>query len=528
MGPSCYTHAMHALHDPDTTKALASYYTPEGLANTVADWVVRTGRERLLEPSVGGGALAVAAIRRARVINPWANDFSLVCCDVSHAAIAALPAMNCPIDLHVCDFLALKPEGVGSVDAVAMNPPFIRNHALPTEVRQRLRAEFEINGAAGLWVYFLLHAARFLKRGGRMAAIVPASITFSNYGRNALERLCQSFSSVELRRMVDTPAWVTKAEERGALLLAEGYGCGQAKSPDPTSWLASGVRTSDIFAGNPLLYREALLAATPLGAIASMSIGAVTGHNRTFLLSEPERVLENIDISVVRPIVARARHAPGLIVSPAGLRTLASKGEKTWLLSPADIDQRHTGVRARLARISSAQRRGTLWLNKRDPWWRVQLPHQCDAIFTYMNHGAPRLVLAEGELTCTNTLHNVRFKDGIKRPTQIAAALTMISTFGQLSAELRGRVYGGGVLKFELQEARTLPVLPANGQCTLANLRRTDVAWRNGGEDAARGLADRLMLAPIFGERWPEASREMESELLRLRAERLNGGAASS
>lgn len=515
---------MHALHDPNTTKALASYYTPEGLANTIADWVVRTGRERLLEPSVGGGALATAAVRRARVINPAENDFSLVCCDISDAAIAALPAMNCPIDLYTRDFLSLSPIEVGSVDAVAMNPPFIRNHALPADVRKRLRAEFAIGGAAGLWVYFLLHATRFLNRGGRIAAIVPASITFSNYGRDALEQLCRSFSNVELRRMIDTPAWATKAEERGALLLAEGYGCGQTKSPDPTSWSASGVRTADIFAGNPLIYREALLAATPLGEIASMSIGAVTGHNRTFLLSESERISEMIDISAVRSIVARARHVPGLIVSPKGLRALAAEGEKTWLLLPPDIDQRCSGIRARLARIGPLQRRETLWLNKRNPWWRVQLPRKCDAIFTYMNHGAPRLVLAEGEVTCTNTLHNVRFKEHVKRPTQIAAALTMVSTFGQLSAELCGRIYGGGVLKFELQEARTLPVLPANGQCTLGNLRRVDAAWRNAGEDAARALADRLVLEPIFGDRWPEASREMEYELLRLRAERLNSG----
>ena len=209
--PPCYPCMMYALNEPSSVKTLGSYYTPEGLANTVAEWVVRTGHERLLEPSVGGGALASAAVRRARVINPGANRFSLICCDLSEAAIAAFPAMNCPVDLYASDFLAMSPSEIGSVDAIAMNPPFTRNHALPTDLRHRLRAEFAISGAAGLWVYFLLHGMRFLKRGGRMAAIVPASIAFSNYGRAALEKICASFSSVELRRMVDTPAWITKA-----------------------------------------------------------------------------------------------------------------------------------------------------------------------------------------------------------------------------------------------------------------------------------------------------------------------------
>lgn len=516
--------AMHALPELETIKALGSYYTPEGLANTVAEWVVRSGNERVLEPSVGGGALASAAVRRARQINPRASHFSLVCCDVSDVAIAALPPMDCPVELHISDFLKLSPSEVGLVDAIAMNPPFTRNHALPADIRGRLRAEFGIAGAAGLWVYFLLHGMRFLQRGGRMAAIVPASITFSNYGRAVLERLCKSFSSVELRRMVDTPAWVTKAEERGALLLADGHGCGQAPFPDPTSWLASGERTADIFAGNPLPYRQALLAATALDEIATLAIGAVTGHNRIFLLSEPERVSEQIDINAVRPIVSRARHVPGLLISPTGLREMADNGEKTWLLAPANIDERRTGIRARLARVNRAQRKGTVWLNKRDPWWDVEVPDRCDAIFTYMNHGAPRLVLADGRIACTNTLHNVRFKKSTRRPVQIAAALTMVTTFGQLSAELRGRVYGGGVLKFELQDARRLPVLPANGSCTIGNLRKVDAVWRDRGEQAARTAADRIMLQPIFGSEWKQAAREMEAELLRLRAERQNLG----
>jgi hypothetical protein len=97
---------------------------------------------------------------------------------------------------------------------------------------------------------------------------------------------------------------------------------------------------------------------------------------------------------------------------------------------------------------------------------------------------------------------------------QLAASVSLISTFGQLAAERIGRSYGGGVLKFELLEARSIPVLPAPAQPLEEFVLSIDEALRRDSRDEARGIADRAILEPLLGLHWQEAAKEMESELV--------------
>jgi len=166
------------------TKNLGAYYTPHTMADILAEWVVQTGDERLLEPSIGDGALLKAALACAdrRASEPARLRF--VGCDIDRKALADvqgwLPAGHILIRQN---FLNTDHGLIGEVDGVISNPPFTRNHALPKAERDDLRCRFGYKGAVGLWVPFLLHAIGFLKPGGRLAAIVPGAALFSNYGR---------------------------------------------------------------------------------------------------------------------------------------------------------------------------------------------------------------------------------------------------------------------------------------------------------------------------------------------------------
>src|SRR5690606_34656774 len=121
------------------------------------------------------------------------------------------------------------------------------------------------------------------------------------------------------------------AEERGAIIFARGYGEGSCAPPQATRWSAAGLRVADI---KPRCFGQALLGARQLSEIASLSIGAVTGFNKIFLLSEAERVEAGIALDDVTLVAARARHVRSLEISEADLRNLARDGERTWLLTP--------------------------------------------------------------------------------------------------------------------------------------------------------------------------------------------------
>lgn len=515
----------HPVTNPRNPKALGAFYTPTTIAELLAEWVVRSGAERILEPSVGEGALVAAVIGQARTVCGSDSHLRLFVCDIDPNAIAAiLPALPHSSDGRAIDFLKLEPANTGPFHGVIANPPFTRNHALDRTVRTRLRERFAVSGAAGLWVHFLLHSLEFLTTGGRLAAVVPASALFTNYGHAALERICARFRAVEIHQIVDKPQWVNGADERGAIVLAEGYLQGSTGIPTAKPWSTVEGRFDSDAMSEPAhashAFNRLASFAVPLQTLATLKIGAVTGYNAIFLMNEEERLAAGIHRADVVPIIGRVRQAPGLRVSVEDLVELASAGEKTWLLSPRKLGPRGSSVRRRLAKITSQRRKGTLWFTKRVPWWRVQLDAPCDAVFTYMNDCGPRIVLAAGDVRCTNTLHEVQFRQGVSHEQRIAASLSMISTFGQLAAERIGRSYGGGVLKFELAEARRMPILPAGAISLEDSFARVDQALRIGDRETARRLADEALLTPLLGRSVTETVSEMQLQLRRRRATR--------
>src|SRR5262249_37949796 len=159
-----------------------------------------------------------------------------------------------------------------------------------------------------------------------------------------------------------------------------------------------------------------------LGDIASISIGAVTGCNSVFLLTDEERRASGIGFEDVQLIVSRARHVEGIRIAREDLVRLSRVGEKTWILTPRTIEERGSAVRKRLAKITKYQRRTTCWMIKRDPWWRIETGPDCDGVFTYMNDRGPRLAVTATGIICTNTLHRTVFFPTVSEIDKITAS----------------------------------------------------------------------------------------------------------
>ena len=136
-----------------------------------------------------------------------------------------------------------------------------------------------------------------------------------------------------------------------------------------------------------------------------------------------------------------------------------------------------------------------------------------------MNSAGPRLILTTDGVTCTNTLHRVTFINR-DRSCMRTACVSMLSTYTQLEAERIGRIYGGGVLKFELKDARRLPLLVPETPISHAMFCRVDTALRADAPDKARLLADEAVMPEFFGSKWRDVSSAMAVELASRRARR--------
>jgi predicted RNA methylase len=118
------------------------FQTPVELAKRMVAWAVRAG-DLVLEPSAGHGRIAAEALKVA-------GENRVICFEVDVDRSLKLPP-GC--DVRSCDFLTVAPF---TVDAVVMNPPFSKGQ----EARH------------------ILHAMKFLRPGGRLAAIASAGVTF--------------------------------------------------------------------------------------------------------------------------------------------------------------------------------------------------------------------------------------------------------------------------------------------------------------------------------------------------------------
>jgi hypothetical protein len=543
-------------------KARGAYFTPAALCRFVAAWAIDTPDARVLEPSAGEAAFLLAAAARLRELN-IADGAGLPSPDGGYpirvgsdsagdhvgsgriqrrrtgghlagvelhadsvtAARATLQAAGHDADLRVANFFALPPSA--SFDAVIGNPPYVRyqdftGHDRALAKAAALRAGVRISNLASSWAAFTVHAALFLKPGGRLGLVLPGELLSVNYAAQVREFLMRRFGRVRI--VVFTERVFPGVLEEVVLLLAEGEGptnhCELAQVRDldalgaPTAaghatsrW--SPGSSSDKWTGALAPRRAAALlgelSAGPFGTLGGWgetTLGMVTGANRYFALS-PDAVqrlgLTPDDVIALSP--PGSRHLRTLTLTPARWRELGASGGATLLFRPAVEPSR--AARRYLRDGEAAGVPDAYKCRVRSPWWRVPLVRPADLLLTYMNADTPRLCTNDARVHHLNSVHGVYLNPGL-RGLGALLPLVALNSATALGAELVGRSYGGGMLKLEPREADRLPLpSPAVVRSAAPALRgvRSQVAAQlaAGAVGRAVELVDEVLLAGACG-----------------------------
>ncbi|MFQ6068883.1 MAG: N-6 DNA methylase, partial [Candidatus Bathyarchaeia archaeon] len=124
-------------------------------------------------------------------------------------------------------------EGVGGekipleqADVIMMNPPFTRQQRIPREYKQILASRFSdqslyLHGQIGYHGYFMLLADRFLKNGGHLALVLPASVLNADGFRKIRELLTHSYHVEHIITIWQRAAFSEGAQFREILLIAK-------------------------------------------------------------------------------------------------------------------------------------------------------------------------------------------------------------------------------------------------------------------------------------------------------------------
>ena len=516
-------------------KAFGAYYTDRRIADFLVRWAVRSTSDTVMDPSFGGGVFLEAAIRRLESLGGCASQVYGVEIDEqvhrqTAYELSLLYAMNIHNLIH-SDFFSVDSRDL-KLDAVVGNPPFIRYQRFSGEDRQLalLKAAeqgVKLSKLVSSWAPFLVHSCAFLKRGGRLAMVIPTELAHAAYARPVLNYLTKKFRRTTLLTFKER--LFPELSQDTLLLLAEGKGesPGKLLLSDLTSVadlfgvreslehaeeidaeaITSGRRTLSSYwlsKGARDLYEHLAQSEQTklLGELAEVGIGYVTGANHFFHLNQEEAKARGITRHYLTAAVYRGRALSGLHFSKRDWAEAEKVGAAGYLFGVPPEKRLSSLVKAYLAEGERREVHQAYKCRVRSPWYSVPHVYKPDAFLTYMSGLKPLLVANGAEAVTPNSLHVVRL-----RPQSPFSALTLAllwqTSLTSLSVELEGHALGGGLLKLEPSEAKSvLLAYPERTKFETVSqkaFREVDSLLRRGHAQAARDVADEVVLGNLLG-----------------------------
>ncbi len=515
---------------PTAQKLRGGYYTPVALARYLCEWALRDGGEKVLEPSAGDGNF-IAALSDAVSRKGLKEPVSVTAVERDPGEVEKARSRTRELDgAKVCwrnaDFFDAYGRLPRDFDVVVGNPPFIRFQNFDAASRELAFDHLRQHGyrptkLANAWAAFVQLSVELLGPGGRLAMVIPAELLQVKYAAELRERVTQTFDHlviVAFKRLV-----FEGIQQEVVLLLAEGkravpgdhslvhtlefedadalFATGSlsdaiAHAPDKharrdVKWTAMFLPDQTFASLEQACRADGIV---PLGELADVDVGIVTGRNSFFVLDRDQA--ERIGINgFVQPLVGRTsslrsirfderdfeahreKH-PSLLIDLNGVpEKKISRSIKTYI-AQGEAAGVHEGYKCRIRRR----------------WYDVPSIYAPDAFLFRQIHDAPLLVANEAGATSTDAIHRVRFKRKLSA-RKLSAAFCNSLTFAW--AEVCGRSYGGGVLELEPREAEELPI-PLEAAEAL-DIDRLDSILRERGVETALDYSDPILLGDGLG-----------------------------
>lgn len=542
-------------------KSLGAFYTHNGLTDVICEWAIASSGNEIFEPSFGGCGFLRSARDRLLSFGSPAPNSQIYGCDIDPDAFGHLAnLLEGPVDLtrfYQGDFLYqnFPTSWLGKFDAVVGNPPYLPYRKINPRARDVALATLASDGLkldkrASLWAYFVALSIRYVADGARMAWVLPSSFLYANYSQNLRKYISSTFSNARAFELQERQFLLEGTEEKTVVLLADGKLAHLTSKPETDIPLTrcSGVRdlstqidkwnrgqletSSDcgtsVFDNLTKAPRElySILKANrhyqELGDHLKVQIGLVTGDNKFFLRSDDERKSEGLPVDDLIPVLPRFIFATGLSFGADDFDNLIEEGGKGYLISCHKAQNVSPATQIYLSSYPMDKKATCSTFKKRTYWSHTDDGLVPDAFFPVMQHNGPRLLINDAGVNCTNSVHRAYFRTEKSKSLKKMIALTMLSTFSQLSAEICGRSYGSGALKHEPREAERIGILmpPVHHSTVSAAYSRADKCLRRGNFDEARQIADQLILSAIGLDNVSTKASILHSGLMQVRKHR--------
>jgi len=502
-------------------RALGAYYTPTDIAETLTRWALRANLGPVLDPSYGVCRFLVAAVEvlaEGGVENPACAVHGIdIDADATAATTRTLLRRGARRGQFISDdFFGVEPDA--RFAAVLGNPPYVRHHWQNPDVkaaagRAMHEAGVSLSRRASLWAPFVVHADRFVRPGGRLAMLLPGAAVQAGYVDAVWKHLAQRYAYVTLVRVGERAfadaleetvvVLADRREDRGGHtpLVVEvstfsALSLALAEDPSVVQLRKRGRRRER--ARSTLTTRRLLAIATEhdasrqLGDVAEIRIGTVTGANAFFVRSARDELISRLKEDEIDHVVPGSRSMHGAFWTETDDADAADAGQRCRMLRLNPERRLRGNLASTIIEAKDARIHKGYHCRRRDPWWAIEPGCPPDAFLAYMAGTVKGIVCNDIAAGCINGVHRVTWLV----PDGEAYVLSTWTSLWAMVVEQSARHYAGGVLKLEPGAAPELPVVRHDDPEALVVL---DAVLRDEGMNAARRLADRLVLQEVLG-----------------------------
>lgn len=492
-------------------KLRGGYYTPTDIADFIIQWACPTSESRVLEPSCGDGSFLGAIAKNSCATNVFGIELD---------PDEAKKAEKYGYKIESGDYFSYYDkhiEGKIRYDIIVGNPPFIRYQNFDEKYRTvafelMKKHGFHPNRLTNIWLPFLLLSCEALTDCGRIGLVIPAELFQVDYASEAREYLSSHFEKLtlvtfkklvlaDIQQEVILLLGEKKSREKGIRvveledlgeLINDGITCldrAEMKRLDHSTdkWVKYYLTNEELDVLSKLNTDTRIAEAQELFEV---NVGLVSGENDFFLASWDSVVERNLERDV-SPIISRSEQVKGVLLSEEEYFDLRENGKKVSIFTPGDKP---------IAELSESARTYIGWgeskgYNKnykcriRKRWYYVPMSWRADAFLIRQANLYPKMIINTAGTLVTDTLHKVRFNEGVDGN---AVASAFLNTYTLALSETLGRSYGGGVLTFEPGEMRRMRI-PMMGAEKL-DIKKIDRLQREGKYEEILSYTDKILL----------------------------------
>jgi tRNA1(Val) A37 N6-methylase TrmN6 len=466
---------------------LGQFSTPRKLADDILSYAKKihpSKKIKLFDPAFGMGSFYTAALK---AFGPKVNTLGFEIDNEYYSASKDVWKEFESLEIIKTDFTKESPEAFGKANLIVCNPPYIRHQHLAQGMKDQLRvlskksSGKDISGLAGLHAHFMLLSHQWLEEDGVAIWLVPSEILEVNYGSAIREYLLEN---VDLQRI----HFFNHAEGKFSDALVSSCVIAYRKSKPKN------IAKVQITFGNDFLHPESKSAIhsrdlalrnkwskhllddlhpvsnKKLGDVFSIKRGIATGDNSFFILTKEQALDLEIPKKYLRNVLPASRYLKGDVVR------LDTDGfldtEKKLVLLDVDLPLEQIKklypklYLYLLAGIEKGIDKGYL-ASRRSLWYSHEKRESPKFFVRYMNRESKKegshhsiFVKNESDAIATNSYLML-----YEKPQQLFQdANNTESVWSWLRKGLDktlyryGRTYGGGLVKFEPNELKEIPI----------------------------------------------------------------------